>query len=327
MNESTEIQKTESTELASFGGRDPIKEIALRLKTMMPNAQKFTDNEAQAVAQVAFSHDLDPFNGEVWGIKGGGGEWYGVMVGIKGIRRGAKREADKTKSVYWLEVPRIVDAKKYGCDKPGAVAYEIVLRDTLTVQAWTKSVGDLVRAGAAYKEAVEMMGGQMPCTVGVGIADPSERSKMSIHARAKKRAEAEALKIRYSLEFRGAQISVEDDAENTPAYTGDFVDGEVAQPAQIEQPRPSENELLKSLGFDSDEPAPIKTAVPEPQPEPQQQDNIEARAKHAELWKAASKAGIINAASAKAWSIRREDQDEDVLAKIGLIIAALGIED
>ena len=249
MSNQTAIEKAENTSLANFGGRDPIKEIALRLKTMMPNAQKFTDNEAHAVAQVAYAHDLDPFNGEVWGIKGGSGEWYGVMVGIKGIRKGAKREAKKESSIYWLDTPRLVEAKKYGVEKPGSVVYEITLRDTATTQAWAKAVHDLTSAGIPYKEAVEMLGGSAPSVTGVGIADPSERSKMALHARAKKRAEAEALKIRYSLEFRGAEISVEDDPDGVPfSAPADFVDGEeVSQPKTASEAPRTQAELIAGL--------------------------------------------------------------------------------
>jgi hypothetical protein len=251
MTENTEIQKVaEETNLANFGRRNPIKEIALRLKTMMPNAQKFTDNEANAVAQVAYAHDLDPFNGEVWGIKRADtGEWYGVMVGIKGIRKGAKREARRENGTYWLDVPRLADPKKYNVEKAGSIVYEITLRDTVTTQAWSKSVHDLTTAGIPYKEAIDMLGGSAPCVIGVGIADPSERSKMGLHARAKKRAEADALKIRYSLEFRGAQISVEDEPETNGGEAlppAEFVEGqEVTEAAE----KKTEAQLQKELGY------------------------------------------------------------------------------
>ena len=312
-----EMTKTTGSELANFGSRDPIRELAVRLRLMMPNAQKFTDPEAMAVAQVAWSHNLDPFNGEVWGIKGGGGEWYGVMVGIKGLRKGAKREADRENSIYWLDEPRLVEAKKYGVEKPGAIAYEITLRDTATTQAWSKSVHDLTTAGIPYKEAVEMLGGKSPSVIGVGIADPSERSKMSLHARAKKRAEAEALKIRYSLEFGGARVSIEDDLSEpvqTPANYGDADDFTRAIPGEIVEELPDPD-----VTFPKDAPAVSAPVVQEEPAKPS--DTIET---HKALWKQLNDAGKVNAETVKAWAVRNDAPAEIISEKCELMRKALG---
>ena len=62
------------------------------------------------------------------------GKWYGVMVGIKGLRKAAQRQADAENSVYWTEFLQR-DAKQY-TDQAHAVVYECILRDTQTEPIW-----------------------------------------------------------------------------------------------------------------------------------------------------------------------------------------------
>ena len=118
-----------STAISTFGGRDEVKELGYRLQKMMPSAQSFTGDEALAVAQIAYAHGLDPFNGEVWGIKDAyKNKWYGVMVGIKGLRKCARRAAADDNSSYWLSFI-LTEASKYNYQEDGAVVYECELRD------------------------------------------------------------------------------------------------------------------------------------------------------------------------------------------------------
>lgn len=238
-----------TTELVQYGGRNELKELSLRLRQMMPSAQQFSDREALAVAQIAHAHGLDPFNGEVWGLKGGNGQWYGVMVGIKGLRKCARRAAQNENSVYWLDF-KAVEPSKYNITLSGAIVYECTLRDTATTQAYSKAVHELTDAKIPYEEAVNMLGGA-PVTIGIGVADPSERSKMGLHARARKRAEADALKTRYDVEFGNAHFTVEEE--------GEFVEGEVENlPGDFDQsvddayPQKSELQNLSELGFDTE---------------------------------------------------------------------------
>jgi hypothetical protein len=225
----TEITTTTNDATLTFGDRATLKEIADRLRVMMPNAQKLTEGEALAVAQVARAHDLDPFTGEVWGLKSKDGTWYGVMVGIKGQRKSARREANKENGTFWTEI-KAVDASKYGATKPGSLVYECILRDTVTVQAWGKSVNILTTSGVPYAEAVAMLGA-CPQIVGIGIADPSENSKMAIHQRAKKRAEADAIKQRYDISFgagivnEGSKDLAQEVETVADEATGEIIDG------------------------------------------------------------------------------------------------------
>lgn len=235
--------------IAHYGTRDDIKELANRLQKMMPGAARFTEAEALTVAQIAIAHGLDPFNGEVWGIKyqkNGEWVWAGTMVGVKGLRKAARRQGN-----YWTEFRR-VEPKQYS-QADNAVVWECHLRDTDRVQAYGKSINALTSSGMPYSEAIQMLG-PAPVYVGVGIATPDEHSKMSIHHRAKKRAEADAIKQAYDVQFGGAML------EN-----GSMVDGEVtvlgfdddhALPAgQVVdvhlEPRPAENVLVE-LGVEEE---------------------------------------------------------------------------
>lgn len=263
------------TDLAIFGGRDEIKELGFRLQKMMPSAQSFTADEALAVAQIAHAHQLDPFNGEVWGIKRADtGQWYGVMVGIKGLRKCARRAATAENSSYWLDFVR-VEPQKYHITEKDAVVYESHLRDAANMSAYGQAVHALVDAGIPYQEAIKMVG-PAPVVIGVGVAHPGERSKMGLHQRAKKRAEADALKTRYDVDFGSAKLTVEDEgdivdahAENLPDAFALSVDAEFppdvpeTAPLDVDEavgilmgeppkskatPRPDETEVLEVLG-------------------------------------------------------------------------------
>jgi hypothetical protein len=250
----TEIKGDEmSTELArTYGGRDEVKELASRLQKMMPGAARFTEEEALTVAQVAVSHGLDPFNGEVWGIKyekEGRWVWAGVMVGIKGLRKSARRQGN-----YWMELRRVEPAQ-YGAGA-NAIVYECHMRDSERIQAYGKSINMLTTSGVPYTDAVAMLG-PAPVYIGVGIGTPDERSKMSIHARARKRAEADAIKQAYDVQFGGAML------ENGAVIEGDvtvlgFDDDHQLPAIAASEPR-SEQSILSDLGYDDEpEPAPIQ---------------------------------------------------------------------
>ena len=220
--------------ITHYGRRDDIKELANRLQKMMPGAARFTEAEALTVAQIAIAHGLDPFNGEVWGIKyekpanSGNWVWAGTMVGVKGLRKAARRQGN-----YWTEFRR-VEPKQYNA-ADSAVVWECHLRDTDRVMAYGKSINALTSSGMPYSEAVQMLG-PAPVYIGIGIATPDERSKMSIHHRAKKRAEADAIKQAYDVQFGGAML------EN-----GSMVEGEVTV-----------------LGFDDDHALPAGQVVDVP---------------------------------------------------------------
>lgn len=210
------------TDLALYGGRDEVKELGARLQNYMPNAQKLNNLEAQAVAQIAVAHGLDPFNGEVWGIKGDD-KWYGVMVGIKGLRKCAHRQADLEGGHYWIDLS-YADPKDYGEPATSIVAI-CILRDTRSMNAYAQSLRSLRDSGMPYDDAKAEIG-MTPRIVGIGIATAGERSKLKIHQRAQKRAEADAIKKRFDVSF-GAGVYTESDKE-VLAMNTDAIDGQAS---------------------------------------------------------------------------------------------------
>jgi len=221
-----------NNKLAVYGERDEVREFTERLKATMPGGQRLSDVEARSLAQLSIAHQLDPFNGEAWIIPGSG-----LMVGIKGLRKKAHQMSSDENGIYWIEL-RQVEPAKYQAGE-SAVVYECHLRDTITIQAWSISVHSMTSAGVPYQEAVKYLGSS-PVTIGVGISTTDERSKMGVHARARKRAEADAIKQRYDVDFGRASFSEEEPEIIPGAYT-----------EQLGTPR-SELEILGELGFDAE---------------------------------------------------------------------------
>lgn len=223
MTEQTAIEKTNGKELAHFGGRETVRELATRLQATMPGGKKLSAIEATSLAQLAVAHGLDPFNGEAWIIPGSG-----LMVGIKGLRKKARNQARDEGGTFWTEIRR-VEPETYHANK-NAIVYECHLRDTVTVGAWAKSINLMTSANVPYKDAIAALG-PAPVYVGVGIATPDERSKMEIHARARKRAEADAIKQRYDVEFGQAAFSADEpdaiEGEYSPVETEPREEGEI----------------------------------------------------------------------------------------------------
>jgi len=241
----------QAADLKVYGERDEIKELGYRLQQMMPSAQSLTQGEALAVAQIAHAHGLDPFNGEVWGIKSHNGKWYGVMVGIKGLRKAARRQIQAESGSFWLEF-RIVDPADYDEPKTSKVI-ECQLRDSITMTSWKKLVHEMVEAGAPYQEAVKMFG-DPPVVIGVGIAKSSDKSKMHKQALAKKRAEADAIKQRFDVEFGEARYDERYVDNDSPM----IIDGkavEMQHTSQIlrpEKPKKEPAQLIEELGFETE---------------------------------------------------------------------------
>lgn len=223
---------TTAQPMTVYGERDQVKELGIRLQNLMPSAQQFSTAEATAVAQIAVAHRLDPFNGEVWGLKNYDGKWYGVMVGIKGLRKCSNRQAAQENTIYWKEFVQVDPAKYH--EPADAIVFECLLRDTATMQAYGQSLKSLTSSDVPYAEAIEMIG-RAPCVVGIGIAHPSEKSKMKINQRAKKRSEADALKQRFDVEFGEGVIT---DADREAAQIADVIEGSATEAASIEDGEP-----------------------------------------------------------------------------------------
>ena len=216
---------TKPSVTAIWADRGDVRELMQRLKQMMPGGQKLTDGEAASLAQAAIIHGLDPLNGELWWIPGSG-----LMAGIKGHRRAAHNQLEQEGGGnYWPEFERLdVDEQAALGIPPDALAFRCILRDTRTVNHYTEQIERLMKAIGDW-DIVEGIVGKRPYTSGVGYAMPTtpdptcttckgsgwyrdnnnknrrcdcyESSKMTQVQLAQKRAEADALKRRFDLQF------------------------------------------------------------------------------------------------------------------------------
>ncbi len=249
MTEQTATTQSTTTaiQLPGYGDRKEVKELADRIKMMLPGGTHYTNEEALTLAQIGIAHNLDPFNGEVWLIKDEEkGKVYGALVGIKGHRKHAKVQAN-----YWGDFKRIVDPKDYNAPE-GAIVFEYIIRDEKTLEGWTKSLASLLKAGLKLDEATGLIG-KAPTTIGLGIWSPGDKTKMKPAQCAMFRAEKDALKRRFDVKFKieiGGQDllvepSTEDDERDLEALEGEY---EEVEPTEGEEPR-DDAEILEELGF------------------------------------------------------------------------------
>jgi hypothetical protein len=227
---------------------EAVQRMRETLQKLMPGGTKLNPDEAEAVAHVAVQHKLDPFNGEVWGLKGNNGKWYGVMVGIKGLRKHARQQMRDLDGSYWTTLMR-VDPAKYSAAKH-CIVYECHLYDTQNTQAYTHAVHDLREAGVPYEDVIAMLG-KSPKVVGVGIFTPGEPTKMKPDAVAMKRAEADAIKQRFDVTWATVDTRATD--ELSSGNDEEWFDSPVIMESNEVK---TERELMQDLSFDTD-PEPV----------------------------------------------------------------------
>ncbi len=207
----------ETSALQVYEAKD-IKAYANRLLEAVPGTGKLQPGQAQALAEIALAHNLDPYNAEVWYIPG-----MGVSVGIKGYRKHARRqlreEGDKG-STFWTYFERVTDPTMYGEDEE-AMVYICHLRDDVSLRAWGDSVKYFKdEIGLSDKLAVEAAG-KAPVYMGLGVLGAKESSgRMPRVQRAQKRAEAHALKQRFDIQFSFA----DDDLMNPNVVEAEWED-------------------------------------------------------------------------------------------------------
>ena len=96
----------------------------------------------------------------------------------------------------------------------------------------------MTTAGVPYKEAAQYAG-PTPVIIGIGIATPNEKSKMPIHQRSRKRAEADAIKQRYDVSLRNTTFT----ADEPEVIEAEFEDDNGREPRD-------EETIKAELGFD-----------------------------------------------------------------------------
>jgi hypothetical protein len=245
MTDQTAIEEIKGIDLANFGARADVRELSERIRTMLSGGSKYTLDEARTLAQIAIAHDLDPFNGECWLLKNQkSGEVLGALIGIKGHRKHAKRQ-----SAYWGDFHRIVDPTEYNAPER-SIVFEYHIRDEVTMEAYTKRLEKLVDIGMKLDEAQKCVG-KAPVTVGIGIWEPGEKTKMKPAQCAMFRAEKDALKRRFDVKFKieldGIKVQFQSgDLEDEPDQQQ--IEGEYEDIAGEEEPRDTD-EIIAELGY------------------------------------------------------------------------------
>lgn len=183
---------------------DPrIREMYDRLKLMITNGRKLSDAQAAALAQFAAQENLDPFNQECWYIDG-----VGPAIGIKGLRRKAQEnlESEDPKNGHYFDVKFIDVTSEYLIDEPNlGYAFRAVLRDSRTSSKYLAMMAEYKAKGLTKEEIIGVIGNP-PTWDGVGFwlkteKNPNKDRLYRQDERAKKRAEALAIKKRFNLNY------------------------------------------------------------------------------------------------------------------------------
>lgn len=261
---------SQTSALDVYGSGDDIKTLARRIKLCLPGGDKLQDHEALALAQLSIAYQLNAFNGEVWYIPG-----KGTQVGIKGLRKAARHQSN-----YWLEHVLLTDEERRGNLVPDkAIAYKCILHRTdmmLTAAAIIKAMRDAGMENAfevyAYRPAI-----------GIGYWTPGESTKMKGDQAARKRSEAEALKVAFDLPFaseigNGDRIGYVDAEwsevqDVAPKLTGEALQARVRENIEILRGNPDDPD---PLGIDTGGPIwdanTVKSGEEPPKPEPDLDD-------------------------------------------------------
>lgn len=167
-----------------------------QLKLMISNGSRLTNEEALALATFGRVEGLDPLNGECWILKGKNDVVVGCAVGIKGLRK--KASEGLPEGEFWFPHFDDISSEMAGKDKDIKIAYKCTIRYTAATQRYIDLRKQVVDSGLSVDEAKEICGPQ-PEWEGIGIFRFTEENqyrdaKYPQDNRAKKRAEAEAIK-------------------------------------------------------------------------------------------------------------------------------------
>ena len=234
-----------------LGEYTELQRLAKRIKLMVKDGNRLSDEEALALAQIAHVTQLNPFIGEVWYIPG-----KGPMIGIAGARRVDNERTDARGGYSWpLFTP--VSPEEAGATPQDltdgiAGAFKVEINDSAATAQYQALFVESLKAmreskvDDPFSQAKEICG-ERPVWVGYGYSTIKEPSRMNKLALAKKRAEADALKKRIVLPF-GAEVSIHD---SRPVADVDVEGVDIEYPEQEEKPR-TEAQNVKQLGFNPD---------------------------------------------------------------------------
>lgn len=239
------------------------RELAQRLKFMIVNGNKLSDNEVYALAQYSAATDLNPFAQECYYLPG-----IGPGPGIAGWKKKAQEQLDweagkegLTGAHYWWDKREAIPGEAVFDPAKGDIAIVVILHDWLTNRRWRMGLFETARElkefghPTPYEEAQRLVG-QEPVWLGIGVVFGSENFGKDTFNR-KERAEKRALKL--ALRKRFPRVHLPEPSQDFDVSQAVTVEArEIFQ--EPERPQKSEGQLLHELGYDP-EPEPKTQAV------------------------------------------------------------------
>lgn len=224
--------------------------LAARIKLMIFNGKKLSDDETMALATYAAVNDLNPFVSECYYLPG-----VGPTPGIAGWRKKADeqleyeaRRAACPSARFWCDYLD-TEPRETGALLAGDIAVKAVLHDTITKMQWEQSI--LKNMIELLKNKIENaaslaqeIAGPEPTWSAVGIVRAVENfgpDKMPRYERACKRAEKAAIRKRFPRVYLPE-----------PAGYDDVVDGSFVE--QPTAPMLTQAQALTDLGVDPIQP-------------------------------------------------------------------------
>ncbi len=262
------------TSIAHWGSRNEVREIVQRINAMrmsLPGGQRLDDTAIRTLAQASVAHGLNPLNGEIWIIPGSG-----LMVGIKGLCKHAKRQLHEGGKAgnMWTEFVEITDPDtlKRWRITGDALVFECRLYDTESIELYVRTIERFKDLGMPWETTTELVGSR-PYTTGIGVLRANEKTKMEPVQCARNRAEADAIKRRFDVEFGPGTQEADEEPD---AYSGDWaVDGEseLVEDPETEDQRTAESPADRDAQFgvkesDTDPVRSAMDAIIPPAPEP-----------------------------------------------------------
>jgi len=286
------------------------REFAQRLKYMIVNGHKLSDEEVWALAQYAASTRLDPLAQECWYIPG-----KGPCPGIAGWRtKGqeqleyeAKTSGEKDPGYFWVDY-QDADPKECIFDPAKDIAYKVILRDSRTQKIWRDSLKETIQmlrdslqgfnaTAADFWKVVEeskKLIGPEPVWTGYGVVFGTENFPPSFdrRERAKKRGEKLSIKKR----FPRIHLPEPEGYEDTPDT--DNMKVVMAEPEKITSGKPTDQLVGELMG---------ETKPTEPDP-------IEGQFSASELF--AKEAGAVEITPTSYYTLAKQKNIETKDAKL-----------
>lgn len=266
-----------------------IKEAARKLMRLTPNGSRLTTDQATDLAVYSFLTGLNPFNNECYYM-----EKVGPVPGIAGYRSKAIEWLRATNPRYtfsprtWEEYrPATVEEADFNPDA-GDIAWVCILKDSISSEAWDQRVMQLgiaySKMGATFQEAHDTAvkdAGECPHWTSVGVVKADEhfsgnvwRNNVKIEGEYKpemwdrnERAKKRAAKGCYRKAF--PSVNVPDREE------GDIIDAEIVElkndiveqlkKEEKEQPKQSQAEIMRELGYDTPKSADMRVSDTTPE--------------------------------------------------------------